>query len=475
MANVTENNYRNIPTLIVIFGATGDLSTKKLIPAIFDLYNKEMLPAPFKVVGFSRAPRSDTDFRAFARSAIEAKGNKISDTHIKKFLEHFHYHGGLFEDPEAYLSLGEHSMELDKKFGGCSNKLFYLAVPPVSYEPILRNLADSGLTIPCSRKEGWTRVLLEKPFGNDIETAIKLDKMLGLLFREEQIFRIDHYLAKETIQDILLFRFSNVMFEPTWNNKYIEKVEIKLFETAGIEGRGAFYDGIGSLRDVGQNHILQMLAAIAMENPGELASDPIRGKRAEVLHSLVPIKKSDIPKQVIRGQYKEYAKMKGVASRSKTETYFKIEAHIGNDRWRGVPFFLESGKKMGERKTEVSVYFKKTESCLCPPEAEQHHQNVLTFRIQPDEGISVLFWAKKPGFAVMLEPKKMSFLYKQPEEETMLTDAYERVLFDCIRGDQTLFTSTDEVLAAWKFITSIIKNWEEAPLTKYDAEFLGIS
>jgi len=473
MEHAAKNDFKRIPTLIVIFGATGDLSTKKLIPAIFDLYNESMLPETFKVVGFSRGKRTDEEFRAFARGAILAKGHKHTSARVRDFVEHLHYHSGFFEDAEAYLSLGEHFIDLDKKFGGCSNKLFYLAVPPVSYEPILQNLADSGLTIPCSNKEGWTRVLLEKPFGNDIETAIKLDKMLGLLFREEQIFRIDHYLAKETIQNMLAFRFSNVLFEPTWNSEYIEKVEIKLLETAGVEGRGAFYDQLGALRDVGQNHILQMLAAVAMENPGKLASETIRARRAEVLGSLAPVRKSEIAERTARGQYKGYRDAKGASPRSRTETYFRIEARINNERWRGVPFFLESGKKMGEKKTEVNVYFKKTGSCLCPPDAEQHHQNILTFRIQPDEGISVLFWAKMPGFADVLEPRKMSFLYKQSEQDRELADAYERVLYDCIRGDQTLFTSTDEVLAAWKFITGIIEKWETVPLRTYDAEFAG--
>jgi len=467
-----DESYKKIPTLITIFGATGDLSKKKLLPAFFDLYAQGVLPKTFKIVGFSRSERTDEEFRRFAKRAIERKGHNHSRAKVREFLNMLHYHSGLFEDPKSYGLLGDHFLDLDKKFGNCSNKLFYLAVPPVSYEMILTNLANSGLTIPCSSKTGWTRVLLEKPFGEDIKEAEKLDKMLSLLFKEEQIFRIDHYLAKETTQNILSFRFSNVLFEPIWNNKYIEKVELKLFETGGVEGRGSFYDGIGALRDVGQNHILQMLSAIAMENPGTNSAEDIRTERARVLKAIAPIELKNLKRNVARGQYMGYKNINGVRKGSDTETYFRIEANVNTPRWRGVPFHLEAGKKMKEKKVEINVFFKKTESCLCPPDTEQHHQNILTFRIQPDEGISVLFWAKKPGLAAELEEKKLSFRYKHTEE--LLPDAYERVLFDSITGDQTLFTSTDEVNAAWKFVTPILKNWKHIPVHKYREGFSGV-
>jgi len=463
--------YKEIPTIITIFGATGDLSKRKIIPALFDLYSKEMLPPVFRVIGFSRRERSDQDFRAFAKKAIAKKKHNHTRAQINAFLDNFHYHTGFFEDAQSYGALGDYFVSLDEKFKTCSNKLFYLAVPPVSYEVILQNLADSGLTIPCSNEKGWTRVLVEKPFGNDVETAEHLDMLLGLLFKEEQIFRIDHYLAKETIQNILSFRFSNVLFEPTWNNEYIERVEISLHETIGIDGRGPFYDGIGALRDVGQNHLLQMLATIAMENPNSVLAERVRKARAVVLRAL-HIKKGGV---LVRGQYRGYRNVKGVLPKSQSETYFKMEMEVRNSRWRGVPFVLESGKKMEEKKTEINVYFKKTEKCLCPPDAEQHHQNILTFRIQPDEGISVLFWAKKPGFSSVLEPKKMTFLYKQSEEELILPDAYERVFFDCIRGDQTLFTSTEEVKTSWKFIMPILERWKKGGgrLVSYKEGFAG--
>lgn len=452
----------------VIFGATGDLSKKKLLPALFDLYTKRILPQAFRVVGFSRKEITDDEFRHSAREAITAAGRTHASEVLEQFLQHLSYRQGVFETGSAYERLAEFLVETDEReYGGCSHKLFYLATPPRLYETILKNLAESGLTIPCGGAKGWTRVLIEKPFGSDLETARALDRMLGLLFKEEQIFRIDHYLAKETVQNVLAFRFSNILFEPLWSNRFIEKVEIRLWETAGVEGRGSFYDSVGALRDVGQNHMLQMLSLIAMEDPKELDATLIRKERARVLSALRPISADAVREHVVRGQYKGYRETEGVAPDSRTETYARITAFVDNERWRGVPFFLEAGKRMVERKTEITVYFKRTETCLCPPGAEHHHQNVLTFRIQPNEGIGVVFWAKKPGFATDLEPQELSFSYARSAEAAVLPDAYERVLYDCIRGDQTLFTSTEEVEAAWRYITPILQHWQGMPLEEY--------
>lgn len=492
------------PTTLVIFGATGDLSRRKLLPALFDLFVKKLLPSQFYIVGFSRRDFSRQDFQAFVKEVLLEKGRSNQHKEVEDFLKFMYYQQGMFEDPNAYHSLGELLVRIDsEEVKGCANKLFYLAVPPASYALIFKELADSGLTIPCGGTEGWTpleinqlklekklledvqypdgeilkrtgksltgwtRVLVEKPFGKDLDSSRELDEMLGLLFKEEQIFRIDHYLAKETLQNMLAFRFSNILFEPLWNRDYIESVEIKLWEQEGIEGRGAFYDGMGALRDVGQNHLLQMLALIAMGDPVEMDPQRIRERRAEVLEALEPITSEQLPERVARGQYAGYRDEKDVASDSQTETSFRIQAFLTTPRWTGVPFFLEAGKKMPETKTEISVYFKKTDHCLCPPGVEHRHQNVLTFRIQPDEGISVVFWAKKPGFATELEPQKLSFLYKDSAEERAIPDAYERILYDCIRGDQTLFASTEEVTAAWKFIMPIVEHWDSIGLKKY--------
>ncbi len=457
----------NIPTILVIFGGTGDLSRRKLLPALFDLYENNLLPDMFKIIGTARGELSDDEYRIFAKNAIKKhKKNKNNGESINQFLDNVVYHSGDFSVSENYKKLAERLISIEDSFGVCSNKLFYLSVSPLFYDVIFKELANSGLTIPCSQETGWTRVLVEKPFGEDIKTSKELDRKLGLLFKEEQIFRIDHYLGKETLQDISMFRFSNLIFEPIWNNKYIDKVELILNEDIDIEGRGSFYDKIGALKDVGQNHMLQMLAFVAMDNPEEFNPKTVREKRASVIEKLKMIRKKDLHHCVLRGQYSGYKNEDGVAQNSKTETYFKIKVFLDSERWSGVPFILESGKALSEKKAEINIHFKKMEKCLCPFDTEQMHSNILTFRIQPDSGISILFWVKKRGVKMKLESKKLSFSYKD-EKERKIT-AYERILFDAIIGDQTSFTSTREVSAAWKFITPILENWKDLKLHEYE-------
>lgn len=454
------------PTLIVILGATGDLAQRKLLPSLLDLHERNLLPPAFRIIGFAKSVHTNESYREFVNQAINKKGHTHSEESVKKFLECISYQAGDFNVPESYGLLSEELISAENSFGQCSNKLFYLAIPPTYYDTVFHNLANSGLTIPCSNETGWTRILVEKPFGKDVDTARKLDETLGLLFKEQQIFRIDHYLGKETLQNILMFRFSNLIFEPLWNNTYIEKVSIKLHETLGLEGRGAFYDGIGALRDVGQNHILQMLAAIAMENPETLSADSARTKRADVLKSLRPIAPENLSEQVVRGQYEGFLDEPNVNPSSTTETYFKLETFIDNDRWSGVPFILEGGKALSSKEASITIYFRETGKCLCSPESEQHHQNTLTFTMQPNEGISVKFWVKKAGFDTDLEKADLSFIY--PEAHVLkIPDAYERILFDSIAGNQMLFTSTDEVAAAWNFITPILTSWDDTPMIKY--------
>src|SRR3989344_123664 len=462
------------PTIIVIFGATGDLSQKKLLPALFRLFCAGYLPAALRIVGFSRRDLGDEGYRTFAREALAVTAGERK-TELEHFLNRLTYIAGDFMLPASYQKLSDGLIVVEGEMGQCANNFFYVAVPPVSCEPIFKELADSGLTIPCSDELGWTRVLVEKPFGNNNETAAALDRTLGLLFKEEQIFRIDHYLAKEALQDILMFRFSNLIFEPLWNKNYIDRVEIKLFESHGIAERGVFYDGLGALRDVGQNHLLQMLALVAMENPGGLDAAAVREARAKVLQALRPITaSSDALERTVRGQYAGYQDEAGVAAGSQTETYFRIQAFVDNERWHDVPFYLESGKMLERALAEVVITFKGTESFFCRSKENHHHANILTFRIQPDEGISVLFWAKQRGFTSQLEPKKLAFSYREEGGgSTRIPDAYERVLYDGIAGDQILFTSTDEVMAAWKFITPIIEHWKETPLHQYEKGSTG--
>jgi len=461
MKKLNELN-TNTPTIIIILGVTGDLSHRKLFPAIFDLYTKDLLPDDFAVVGFARRDIGESGIRKIAESSLSGKPNKKN---IKEFLEKLYYQKGFFDEANSYKELGELLKQIDEKWGLCSNKLFYLATPPNFYEAIFKSLDASGLNLHCNKETGWTRVLVEKPFGKDIKTATELDRTLGKLFNENQIFRIDHYLAKETVQNILMFRFSNSIFEPLWNNQYIEKVEIKIWETLGVEKRGSFYHDTGALRDVGQNHILQMLALVAMDNPKSIEPKNIRRNRASVFQSLFPIKKEGIEKSVVRGQYEGFTQESGVEHNSQTETYFKIQAYLNNSKWDGVPFYLESGKKMKEAKTEIKIHFKKVADCLCPKE-EENHKNILTLRIQPNEGITIKFWVKKPGFSFDLSEQKLTFMYPK-DNNVLVPDAYERVIIDCIKGDQTLFTSTEEVKAAWEFITPIIENWNKAKLYIY--------
>lgn len=467
------NQKHNTPTIFTIFGATGDLSRRKLMPALLDLYQQGLLPESLKIVSLGRRAFSDKEYRAFVKESIQKKEHGYSNKELDNFLELIVYHLGDFTAPESYKELSEKLISIEDEFGQCSNKLFYLAVPPSHYSIIFRQLADSGLTVPCSSEEGWTRILVEKPFGKDIKTAKELDKTLKLLFKEDQIFRIDHYLGKETLQDILTFRFSNLIFEPVWNNKYIERVEITLHENIDIQGRGSFYDGVGALRDVGQNHILQMLALVAMEEPESFNAKEIRGKRADALKDIELLSEKDIINHVVRGQYDGYLKEDGVSTDSQTETYFKIKAFVNNKRWKGVPFYLESGKALDKKKIEINIYFKESESCFCPKQDIGHrHTNILTFRIQPDAGISVVFWARKSGFTTEIEAKELSFSYKGTENEKNINE-YERILFNAIIGDRTLFTSTEEVTAAWEFITSISKGWDELELHKYDKGSIG--
>jgi len=469
-----NNNEKVIlPTTIIIFGATGDLVRKKIIKSLLRLYALGCLPERFSLLGVSRRDYSDKIFRKFLwENALEGIKQDFSTSMINKFLEKISYFQGDFKDKGLYGKLQKTLREKDSP-GICDNKLFYLAVPPVLYPGMLNNISGSGLAISCSPETGWTRILVEKPFGNDILTARNLDNMLGELFKEEQIFRIDHYLAKDTIQNILFFRFSNILFEPAWNNKYIKKVEIKLLEDIDIGSRGAFYDSLGALRDVGQNHMLQMLALIAMENPGSQSSEVIRKKRLKVLSSIIPAGgPDDISDMAIRGQYEGYRKTKDVKPDSDTETYFKIRAYLDNEKWSGVPFYLESGKALDEKNTEINIYFHNPEPCLCRQEHKEHrHRNILSIRISPHEGIFLRFWAKKPGLTSVLEPRDLEFDYRY--ENNHDTGEYDRVLLDCMKGDQTLFTSTEEVSKAWDYITPIVENWGHTKLHIYKKDSRG--
>lgn len=456
------------PTIFVIFGITGDLASRKLLPALLALYSKKMLPPRFAVIGFSRRAFTKEEFREYIRERLNVRPGEFHEEDIKHFLDHMSYEQGFFDSAPAYERLASRLKAIDGGWGQCSNKLFHLSVPPNLYEGILANLAQSKLTVPCDDLSGWTRVLIEKPFGDDMATARSLDKLLEKLFEEKQIFRIDHYLAKETLQNILAFRFMNPMFEPVWRGEHIDKIHIKLFEKDGVDGRGAFYDKIGALKDVGQNHLLQMLALMTMNKPRSFSADDIRHERAKALSSIRRVTPRDLRKTATRGQYEGYISEKGVAPQSKTETYFRIEARIGAARFRGVPIYLESGKGMDESKTEIDVYFKELKAETGAAGSPAYVQNIMTFRIQPDECIKIKFFVKTPGYGFKVDPKTLKFKYADiPSFSDNIPDDYERLIHDAFAGDQTLFASTDEIMASWRFIMPILEHWSGLPLISY--------
>lgn len=469
---------KNIPTIIIVLGATGDLMKKKIVPALFNLYEDKKLPKLFHIIGFSRRPFSPSDFREYIKSILDKNPDNANTTKqklISSFLMMFGYQSGQLENAGDYNNLSAVLGKIDGEWKACSNKLFYLAVPPAIYEPILENLSSSGLTTPCSPEEGWTRILVEKPFGKNLKTSEDLDKLLSSLFKEEQIYRIDHYLGKDMLQNILQFRFSNNLFEDSWNNKCIEKVEIRLLEKIGVEQRGNFYDGLGALRDVGQNHLLQMLALIAMERPESFTSKVIREERANILEMLNRYHSKEIKKYSFRGQYDGFKSIKGVSSNSPTETYFKIRAYLKGQRWNGVPFILESGKRMGLSKKEIVVTFKHPTPCLCPPNI--HYKNKIVFRLEPKEEIVMTLFAKKRGLENKIEERTIKFLYKGTNLSVQYVESYEKLLFDAILGDQTLFASTKEIAAMWKFTDPIVEAWNKnvVPLVRYAPDRTEIS
>jgi glucose-6-phosphate 1-dehydrogenase len=451
---------KNIPTIFVIFGATGDLMAKKITPALFQLFIKGKLPNMFRIIGFSRREWGDIEFQNHIKKILLEHKVKVKSEDVERFLKYFVYQKGSFDDKDSYKNLAEYLGMVDGEWKACSNKLFYLAVPPQNYESIFTHLKSSNLTLPCGPDEGWTRVIVEKPFGRNATTAERLDLMLGDLFKEEQIYRIDHYLGKEMTQNMLSFRFNNDLFEDLWSNANIEKIEIKFLEKIGISGRGEFYDGVGALRDVGQNHVLQLLALITMDRPKSLSAEDVRDSRVKVLENL------NVLKNTFRAQYQSYKKEEKISQDSETETYFKILAEINSSRWKGVDILLEGGKKIEARK-EVVIYFKHKTPCLCPD--DNHYQNKIIFSIEPKEGITIDFWAKKPGLENSLIKEKFNYLFRDARKKIQFIEEYEKLLLDCIMGNQLLFVSTKEVAAMWNFIDPIIDMWEanKVPLINY--------
>jgi glucose-6-phosphate 1-dehydrogenase len=453
--------------IIVIFGASGDLTSRKLMPAIFSLKTQNLLPDKYAIIGIGRTKITTEDFRIKMNNAILSYSEqKVTDQNIVTgFVQDLYYHSMDNAPGNEYSKLKTFLQEIDNKYVIGGNIIFYLATPPSMYDVIAVNLAKSGL---CNQETGFRRIIIEKPFGSDLESGRKLNKTLHELISEEQIFRIDHYLGKETVQNLLVTRFANGMFEPLWNRNYIDRIEITSAENLGVEQRGGYYDTSGALRDMVQNHMLQMVGLTAMEPPSSLDPNAIRNEILKVFQSLQPVREEDVPNQVIRGQYTGslvrgecvvgYRHEKGVAIDSRTETYVAIKFFINNWRWGGVPFYMRTGKRLPTRVTEIVIHFKTTPHHLFKKESGKVSANQLIIRIQPDEGILLKFDMKEPGAGFKVKNVNMDFHYKDLAD-TRIPSAYERLLHDVMLGDSTLFSRDDEVETAWKFLEPIQKAW----------------
>ncbi len=465
-----DERKQTIPTILVVLGATGDLMAKKIVPALFNLHQKKKLPRKFQLVGVSRREWGDDDLKKHLRAILDVKVGNAPASAVKSFLNLVTYHRLRFDLLSDYIALNERLKKIDDDWGICTNKLFYLSVPPHFYSEILERLYKSHLTDGCGPYEGWTRVIIEKPFGNDEKSAKALDARLAGLFKEEQIYRIDHYLAKEMLQNILMFRFANDLFEGEWNSKTIEQVHIRLFEKIGIEDRGAFYDRVGALQDVGQNHLLQMLALMTMERPTEYGADAIRPLRADLLKNLVVQTPAQAAKNSFRAQYDGYRSAKGVAPRSQTETYFRIKGFLSGSRWEGMPVTMESGKRLGEARKEIEIVLRHEWPCLC--KYGEHHKNRILVQLEPKEGITIKFHSKKPGHSLEFEERALRFEFRETEHHSQYTEEYEKLVLDCIAGDQTLFVSSSEIAAMWRFIDPFVAAWKKnlMPLRHYAAD-----
>ncbi len=458
------------PLHLVIFGASGDLTARKLIPSLYSLDRKKRLPAELRIVGVARTPFSDDAFRDKLASAAKEflKGEWNADSWAA-FARRLHYVAGDAAQPDGLDALRDW---LAKAEGGAAGRcLYYLSVAPELYGPIVTRLGEAGMAEPKG-EGGWRRLIIEKPFGKDRASARALNATVGRYFREDQVYRIDHYLGKETVQNILVFRFANTLFEPLWNNNYIDHVQITVAENVAVGSRAGYYDHSGVLRDMFQNHLLQLLALVAMEAPARFAADPLRNEKVKVLDAIPICGKDEACGRVVTGQYAGYRSEKGVDPNSRTPTYAAVELQVDNWRWRGVPFFLRSGKAMKQRLSEVVIQFRCPPHLMFPlPKGTTLQCNRLSICVQPDEGIHVNFQSKVPDHeAFELRPTDLEFHYKTAYPDTPIPEAYERLLQDALAGDASLFMRSDEIERAWEIMDPLIAA-TEAPGAPPPAEY----
>lgn len=470
---VTRTSRVPDPSVMVIFGASGDLTSRKLIPALYYLDREGMLPEGFAVVGAARSSFSDDQFRSQLHDAVK-KYLKVPDEdedRLRHFLQKISYLSGNFGERESYAGLAQRLDELDEQRGTRGNRLFYMSTPPSFFTPIVTNLGETGLAKPKFPGKSWTRVVIEKPFGHDLESARVLNRLVMSVFSEDQVYRIDHYLGKETVQNLLVFRFANGVFEPVWNRRYIDHVQIAVAEELGLEGRGSYYEEAGLVRDMIQNHVLSLLSLIAMEPPSLFEAQAVRDEKSKAMRAVRPFPLDRLSEFAVRGQYVEgwrgderlpaYRAEAKVSPQSVTETFAALKLFIDNWRWADVPFYIRSGKRLPKRMSEITIQFRSAPHLLFRGTNVQGMvPNLLRVRIQPDEGIALRFNAKIPDTTMQIRPVSMDFKYSEEFETAAPPTAYETLLLDCMLGDPMLFTRADFVDLAWDLITPVLERWQ---------------
>ncbi|MGD9056192.1 MAG: glucose-6-phosphate dehydrogenase [Desulfobacterales bacterium] len=458
------------PCTIVIMGATGDLTSRKLMPQLFNLYLNAGLPEPFLIVGIGRQTFGEQEFRAHTQAALK-KAGVYDESRWPDFARALHYRAADFADPESFSQMAQALRDLDQQFHTQGNRIFYMALPPSIYKSAAHLISQAGLADEHQNSIGWSRIVVEKPFGTNLKTAIDLDQSLSRDFTEHQIFRIDHYLAKETVQNVLMLRFANSLFEPIWNRRYVDYVAITAIEELGVEHRAGYYEQSGVLRDMFQNHMMQLLALTAMEPPSRFEADQVRDEKIKVFRSLRPFQVGKLSQNLVLGQYaagtvngeavRAYRDEPGVAADSLTPTFALMKVYLDNWRWQGVPFYLMSGKRLDQKLTEIAIQFKSVpHSMFRHTLGETIPANRLILGIYPEEKITLTFQTKNPGATVCLRTVTMDFNYKQNSSGPVL-DAYARALIDCMLGDQMLFWRQDGVELCWKFLTPILDRCED--------------